>query len=87
VIPTVPPAWWMLRPWEAFDIPVAAFPADIDTRPAGATPVSYGPIVFGGQPALCVNWVNVGYFDNRDDLLDSFQLILVSRSDLGAGDV
>ncbi|MEO7730192.1 MAG: nidogen-like domain-containing protein [Kofleriaceae bacterium] len=86
--PTVPPVWWMLRQWEAFNIPViAGFHADIDTRAPGTTPVTYGPITFGGHPALCINWVNVGYFDSRDDLLNSLQLILVNRSDTGAGDV
>jgi len=39
-----------------------------------------------GRPAFVVNWVDVGYFASRDDLLNSFQLVLVDRSDLTSGD-
>jgi len=86
-LPT-PPLWWILRAWELFNIPlIALFHADVDTRGPAASPVTYGPISFGGHPALCVNWVDVGHFDTQDSLLNRFQLILVSRSDTGAGDV
>jgi hypothetical protein len=87
VFGTQTPVWWMLHAWELFSIPlIALYHTDVDTRAPGATPVSYGPITFAGRPALCINWVNVGYFDTQDDRLNSFQLILVSRSDTGAGD-
>ncbi len=32
-----------------------------------------------------MNWVNVGYFNLHADKLDSFQLILISRSDIATG--
>lgn len=82
------PFWFQLRDWESFSIPlIALYHADADTRAAGSGQVTYGPITFAGRPALCINWVNVGYFDARDDQLNSFQLILVDRNDIGPGDV
>ena len=81
------PVWFTVHAWEMFSVPlIALFHADVDTRAPGASPVTYGPITFAGRPALCVNWVDVGYFDTHDDRLNRFQLILVSRSDVGAGD-
>jgi HYR domain len=85
---TQTPLWWVLRNWELFNVPlIAAFHADVDTRAPGTSPVTYGPITVGGRPALCINWVNVGYFDTRDNHLNSFQLVLVDRGDAGPGDV
>jgi hypothetical protein len=82
------PHWWRFRQWESFTIPlIALFHTDVDTRAPGSSEVTYGPITFAGRPALCVNWVDVGYFDAQDDLLNSFQLILVDRNDVGPGDL
>lgn len=79
-----PIPWWLIRSWETTTIPVIApFLADADTRPAGTQPVTYGYITFAGRPALCINWVQVGYYDQHADKLNSFQLILVDRSDAG----
>lgn len=70
----------------AFGSPIIAVAFfDVDTRPPASSPVSYGPITFAGRPAYCVNWVNVGYYSNGSDRLNSSQLILVDRSDTGAG--
>lgn len=66
-------------------IAVAFF--DVDTRGGGTTPVSWGPVTYGGRPAYCVDWVNVGYFNRGTDLRNSFQLLLVDRSDTGTGNV
>jgi len=68
---------------------IAPFFADVDTR--GTTPVpsgvvTYGDIAYQGHEAFCVNWRNVGYFDEQTDKLDSFQLLLVDRSDVKPGD-
>ncbi|MDX1676686.1 nidogen-like domain-containing protein [Arsukibacterium sp.] len=66
---------------------IAPFFADVDTRFAG-DPVTYGTGSFGGMLAFGVNWLNVDYYassaahTNRN----SFQLILVDRSDIAAGD-
>lgn len=84
------PLWWQLRLWESFSIPlIAAFHADVDTRPATTSPVTYGQTTFDGRNAFCVNWLNVGYFDPNvlgGNRLNSFQLLLVDRNNRGAGD-
>jgi len=66
---------------------IAPFFADVDTRNAasGIVQFSNAPIVFGGRPAMCVNWVRVGYFSLHVDKLNSFQLLLVDRNDTGVG--
>jgi len=67
---------------------IAPFFADVDTRGTGSSPVTYsfGPVQFGGRPTMCVNWVNVGYFNGHFDKLNSFQLLLVDRSDVNPND-
>jgi hypothetical protein len=68
---------------------IAPFFADVDTRavPAnGSQPVTYGTGTFGTQAAFGVNWINVGYFSNQTVPLNSFQLVIVDRSDIAAGD-
>ena len=66
---------------------IAPFFADVDTRGQGSAPVQYGygTTTFQGRQAFCVNWVNVGYYAAHADKLNSFQLLLVDRSDQGAG--
>jgi protocatechuate 3,4-dioxygenase beta subunit len=66
---------------------IAPFFADVDTRGVGSSVVQYSaaPILFEGHPALCVNWVRVGYYNVHADKLNSFQLLLVGRADTGAG--
>ncbi len=66
---------------------IAPFFGDVDTRGAGSSTVSFGDTSFAGRPAFCVNWINVGYFPTADDRLNSFQLIIVDRGDVGVGDV
>ncbi len=63
---------------------IAPFFADGDTR-TGNT-VTFGTDVVDGHPAFGVNWLNVGYFANNTDKLNSFQLILISRADRHPGD-
>ncbi len=66
------------------DVPlIAPFWGDVDTRPDGSDVVRYGwgLTVFEGRPALCVNWIGVGYYSYGVDKLNSFQLLLVSRED------
>lgn len=65
---------------------IAPFFADVDTRNPSSGVVTYGPGTFGGKTAFGVNWVDVGYFNSRADKLNSFQLILVDRSDIAIGD-
>jgi hypothetical protein len=67
---------------------IAPFFADVDTRAAGTDPVtySYGASSVDGHDAFGVNWVNVGYFYQHADKLNSFQLVLIDRSDIRPGD-
>ena len=67
---------------------IAPFFAYVDTRAVGSDLVSYayGEGVIDGHNAFGVNWVNVGYFANHADKLNSFQLILIDRSDRNPGD-
>jgi Nidogen-like/PEP-CTERM motif len=63
---------------------IAAFFTDIDTRSSGVT--SYGTGTFGGRNAFGVNWDAVGQFSNDNSAPNTFQLLLVDRSDVSAGD-
>jgi hypothetical protein len=66
---------------------IAAYFGDVDTRGIGSDLLRYGSGMIGGRPAFGVTWggVGVGYFSNRVDKLNKFQLILIERSDTGAG--
>ncbi|MCC7283444.1 MAG: VPLPA-CTERM sorting domain-containing protein [Acetobacteraceae bacterium] len=65
---------------------LAPFFADVDTRGAGSQLVTYGTGTFGGNATFGVNWVDVGYYPAAYDKLNSFQLLIVDRSDIAAGD-
>jgi len=65
---------------------IAPFFADVDTRPDGSGPVTYGATTYLGRNAFCVNWINVGYYSYGVDKLNSFQLLLVERADVAPGD-
>src|SRR3990172_5173835 len=70
---------------------IAPFFADVDTGipPSGSTvsgPVNYGTGTVGGRPAFGVNWPHVGYYDYKTNKLNTFQLILIDRSDVAPGD-
>ncbi len=68
---------------------IAPFFGDVDTRSGPEGPsglVTYGDTMFSSRTAFCVNWVNVGYFAEHIDKVNSFQLLLVDRSDIGMGD-
>ncbi|HKV85495.1 MAG TPA: nidogen-like domain-containing protein, partial [Ktedonobacterales bacterium] len=64
---------------------IAPFFADVYT--IGSTPLTYSSpgATYQGHAAFCVDWVNVGYY-RASDKLNSFQAILVDRSDIGSGD-
>lgn len=70
---------------DGFSEIIAPFFADVDTRNPTSGVVSFGDGLSGGFSAFGVNWPGVGYFSQEADKLDSFQLILVDRSDTGAG--
>lgn len=64
---------------------IAPFFADVDTRAGGGT-TQYGTGTFNGMNAFGVTWTDVGYFAEHTDKRDTFQVLLVDRSDVGAGD-
>ena len=68
---------------------MAPFWADVDTRNAASGQMTYSdtvnPPLVDGHKAFIVNWINVGYYNTKADKLNSFQLVLVDRSDTGAG--
>ncbi len=64
---------------------IAPFFADVDTRAPGSQLVNYGQDTINGHKAFGANYINVGYYGVHDDKLDSFQVVLIDRSDTGAG--
>ena len=72
---------------------IAPFFADVDTTdPNGViTPdVTFGTGTVAGRPAFGANWIDVRHFSvfgsNNGLPANSFQLVLIDRSDIGAGD-
>lgn len=70
---------------------IAPFWGDVDTRPAGdpeyangSKVVSYGQGYVDGRQAFGVNYIDVGYYNDYTDKLNSFQVVLIERSDTGA---
>jgi outer membrane autotransporter protein len=65
---------------------IAPFFADVDTTVAGS-PVTYGTGTVNGNAAFGVNWFDVDYFPSslQHTNRNTFQLLLVSRPDTGAG--
>ncbi len=62
---------------------IAPFWADVDTRAGGS--VTYGSGQIDGRPAFVVNWTDVGYYARHVDKTNTFQLVLIGRSELGNG--
>jgi hypothetical protein len=65
---------------------IAPFWADVDTLNINSGVVQYGTNRVDGHMAFGVDWVNVGYFSQHVDKLLSCQLVIIDRSDIGAGD-
>jgi hypothetical protein len=64
---------------------IAPFFADVDTTGTGSGLVHYGMATVNGHNAFGVEWPLVGYFGGHTDKLNSFELVLIDRSDTGAG--
>jgi hypothetical protein len=62
---------------------IAPFFADVDTRVGPL--MTYGTSTIDGHAAFGVDWPGVGYYGEHTDKTDVFQLILIDRSDTGAG--
>lgn len=63
---------------------IAPFYADVETHTGSGT-VRYGRASVDGRAAFGVNWVDVDYYTGGHANRNSFQLVLIDRSDLGAG--
>jgi hypothetical protein len=61
---------------------IAPFFADVDTR--SSSPVTYGNSIINGRNAFGVNWLDVGGYGLTSER-NSFQLVLMDRSDVQAG--
>ncbi len=64
---------------------LAPFWADVDTRGTGSGITAYGTGAIGGRNAFAVNWFGVGYYNSNFDKLNTFQLVMIDRTDTGAG--
>ncbi len=67
-------------------IMLAPFFADVDTRFPSPCVTTYSTGVVDNHAAFAANYVNVGYFDEHADKLNSFQVVLIDRSDIAVGD-
>jgi hypothetical protein len=64
---------------------IAPFYSDIDTRWPDSGIVSWGTGLIGGRLAFIARWDNVGEYGAPVFSPNTFSVVLVSRSDLGAG--
>ena len=62
---------------------IAPFWADVDTRVGPV--VSYGYGTVNGHQAFGTNWLGVGCYDENATVADYFQVLLISRPDVGYG--
>jgi len=65
---------------------IAPFFADVDTRPALGGFTQYGANTFNGMSAWGATWTDVGYYADHTDKTNTFQVLLVDRSDVASGD-
>jgi hypothetical protein len=63
---------------------IAPYFADVDTRSGGI--VTYGTGTIGGQNAFVVTWPGVCFFYINCTKTNTFQVVLIDRSDIAAGD-
>lgn len=64
---------------------IAGFWADVDTRAPGSGLVNWGQALIDGRKAFVVNWPHVGQYNQNGTYLNTFQIVLIDRSDTGAG--
>jgi len=64
---------------------IAAFFADVDTRNERSSLVTYGEDLIDNRKAFGMNYFTVGYFASHADRLNTFQIVLIDRSDTGSG--
>lgn len=64
---------------------IAPFWADVDTRGPGSRVVTFGYDFVDGHFAFAANWVDVGYFSQKQDKKNAFQVVIIDRTETGAG--
>ncbi|MDB6120542.1 MAG: hypothetical protein JWO08_4323, partial [Verrucomicrobiaceae bacterium] len=64
---------------------IAPFWGDVDTRGTASGIMAYGAGTVNGHLAWGATWDHVGYYSSQTDRLDTFQVILIDRSDLAPG--
>ena len=64
---------------------IAPFYADTDTRNLSSAQAAYGNGIFEGHSAFGATWNGVGYYPVAANKLNSFQVLLVDRTDTGLG--
>jgi hypothetical protein len=62
---------------------IAAFFGDVDTRAGNIA--HYGNDTVNGRNAFGVEWPGVGYFSTHTNKLNTFELLIIDRSDTGTG--
>jgi hypothetical protein len=65
---------------------LAAFYADVDTRNSASGLVTYGRQTINGRKAFLVNYTDVGYNEKQADKRNTFQIVVIERRDIRAGD-
>jgi hypothetical protein len=63
---------------------IAPFWADVDTRVGPVVTYGYGTV--NGHLAFGANWLDVGCYRLNNSVADTFQVLLISRPDVGYGD-
>ena len=64
---------------------IAGFWADVDTRGFASKVVTFGTDTIDGRRAFGANYFDVGYFNYNSEKLNTFQIVLIDRSDTGPG--
>ncbi|MES2737686.1 MAG: nidogen-like domain-containing protein [Verrucomicrobiota bacterium] len=64
---------------------IAPYWSDVDTRPAASGVVSYGQGTVNGRAAWAATWDHVGYYSQGTDKLNTYQVVIINRSDLAVG--
>ncbi|MBS1831851.1 MAG: VPLPA-CTERM sorting domain-containing protein, partial [Acidobacteria bacterium] len=59
---------------------IAPFWADVDTRGPGSRVVTFGYDFVDGHFAFAANWVDVGYFSQKQDKKNAFQVVIIDRT-------
>lgn len=65
---------------------LAPFFGDVDTRTGSVVTYSSPGATCNRHAAFCADWVTVGYYSPHSDKLNSFQTLIVDRSDIAPGD-